>query len=249
LILRKIAEALKSQSWFTVILEVLIVVVGIFAGLQVDSWNESLKDRAKERTYLNRLQVDINRDAELLGQSISQSKRRTDRIVYAWRALGDLSLIDGSPCKFVAGIQRASFNFFPVLYNYTFSEIVSSGHLELIRSSELKDELSRYYVAHKSAEQWMDSYRDLNVDYGTLFAGVLSRHQLQAVNKFDIEGKCEITPDEAHAAKQRFIDRPGLADWLPRLEFRQKSLAQRLQRSLDYNDDLGILISGELIRF
>ena len=61
MILRKIADGLRAQSWFTVTLEVLIVVVGIFAGLQVDSWNESRKDRAKERAYLIRLEGDIGR--------------------------------------------------------------------------------------------------------------------------------------------------------------------------------------------
>ena len=249
MILRKIADALRAQSWFTVTLEVLIVVVGIFAGLQVDSWNESRKDRAKERAYLIRLEGDIGRDAELLGQSVDQSRRWLDGIVYAWRALDDTSLIDDNPCRFAAGIQRASFNFFPVLSDHTFSEIVSSGHLALIRNSELKNELSRYYTAHESAEQWMDSYRDINVDYGTLFVGVLSRHQLLAVNKFEIDGECELTSDEAKVARRDFLDRPTLADWLPRLEHRQNSLVQRQQRSLDYNNDLRLLISNELAQF
>jgi hypothetical protein len=249
LILKKLAEALRAQSWFTVILEVLIVVVGIFVGLQVDSWNEVRKDRAKEYAYVIRLQGDLVRDAKLLGRSIDQSRQWTDGIVYAWRALDDTSLINDDPCRFVVGIQRASFNFFPVLYDHTFSEIVSNGHLGLIRSSELKDKLSRYYTAHESAEQWMDSYRDINVDFGTLFVGVLSRQQLHAVNKFENEGACEITPVDAQSARQRFLERPTLADWLPRLENRQNSLVQRLQRSLDYNNDLSVLISNELAQF
>jgi hypothetical protein len=249
LILRKISNALRAQNWFTVILEVLIVVVGIFAGLQVDSWNESRKDRVKEREYLVRLQGDIDRDTELLANSVNQSGRWADGITYAWRALDDTSLIDDDPCRFISGIQRASFNFFPVLYDHTFSEIVSSGHLQLIRSSKLKDELSRYYTTHESADQWMDSYRDINVDYGTLFVGILNRDQLLAVNDYEIEGACEIISEEALSARQKFLDHPTLADWLPRLENRQNSLAQRMQRTLDYNNDLGILISNELAQF
>lgn len=249
MILRKISNALRTQNWFTVILEVLIVVVGIFAGLQVDSWNESRKDRGKEREYLVRLQGDIDRDTELLADSVGQSGRWADGIIYAWRALVDTTLVDDDPCRFISGIQRASFNFFPVLYDHTFSEIVSSGHLQLIRSSKLKNELSRYYTAHESADQWMDSYRDINVDYGTLFVGILNRNQLLAVNNYEIEGSCEISSEEAQSARQKFLDHPTLADWLPRLENRQNSLAQRMQRSLDYNNNLSILISNELAQF
>ena len=43
MILRRLGNALREQNWFTVVLEVLIVVVGIFFGLQVDDWNERRK--------------------------------------------------------------------------------------------------------------------------------------------------------------------------------------------------------------
>ena len=40
MILRRLAEGIREQNWFTVVLEVLIVVVGIFIGLQVDDRNK-----------------------------------------------------------------------------------------------------------------------------------------------------------------------------------------------------------------
>ena len=40
MILRRLAEAIQQQNWFVVLLEVMIVVVGIFIGLQVDDWNQ-----------------------------------------------------------------------------------------------------------------------------------------------------------------------------------------------------------------
>jgi hypothetical protein len=36
MILRKLAESIRQQNWFTVLVEILIVVIGIFVGLQVD---------------------------------------------------------------------------------------------------------------------------------------------------------------------------------------------------------------------
>ena len=38
MILRRLADAIRDQSWFTVALEIMIVVIGIFIGLQVDGW-------------------------------------------------------------------------------------------------------------------------------------------------------------------------------------------------------------------
>jgi hypothetical protein len=43
MILRRMADAIRQQNWFTVVIEVFIVVVGIFIGLQVDDWSQSRK--------------------------------------------------------------------------------------------------------------------------------------------------------------------------------------------------------------
>jgi len=59
MILRRLAESIRSQDWFVVIIEILIVVVGIFLGLQVDDWNQHRKDRADERVFIQRLHNDL----------------------------------------------------------------------------------------------------------------------------------------------------------------------------------------------
>lgn len=45
MIQQRLAAAINQHNWFTVTIEILIVVTGIFIGLQVDDWNEARKDR------------------------------------------------------------------------------------------------------------------------------------------------------------------------------------------------------------
>lgn len=52
MILRRLAEALREQNWFSVALEVAIVVVGIFIGLQVDDWNQRRLERESDQRAL-----------------------------------------------------------------------------------------------------------------------------------------------------------------------------------------------------
>ena len=59
MILRRLAEAIREQNWFTVFIEFMIVVSGIFVGLQVDDWNKSRLDRADERIFLLRLHEEL----------------------------------------------------------------------------------------------------------------------------------------------------------------------------------------------
>jgi len=58
MILRRLAEAVRTRNWFTVGI-LLIVVLGIFIGLQVDDWNEARKSAAREGHYLERIQADL----------------------------------------------------------------------------------------------------------------------------------------------------------------------------------------------
>ncbi|NGX17100.1 hypothetical protein [Wenzhouxiangella sp. XN24] len=46
---------MKAQNWFAVGLDFVIVVVGVFVGLQVQDWNDSRKERVEEGVLMVRL--------------------------------------------------------------------------------------------------------------------------------------------------------------------------------------------------
>lgn len=45
MLLRRLADAFRQQDWLTVLVEIMIVVMGVFLGLQVNNWNEWRQDR------------------------------------------------------------------------------------------------------------------------------------------------------------------------------------------------------------
>lgn len=59
MLLRRVIEHVKAQNWFAVGIDFLIVVVGVFIGIQVANWNDARRDRAIEALYLDRLQQEI----------------------------------------------------------------------------------------------------------------------------------------------------------------------------------------------
>lgn len=66
MILRRLATAFRKQDWFTVAVETLIVVFGVFIGLQVNNWNEARALRAQEHSMLLLLSDEIARNDETL---------------------------------------------------------------------------------------------------------------------------------------------------------------------------------------
>lgn len=52
MILRRLAQAIREQNWFEVVLEIVIVVIGILVGLQVNDWDQSRLEGESDRRAL-----------------------------------------------------------------------------------------------------------------------------------------------------------------------------------------------------
>lgn len=55
MLLRKVTMHVRGQNWTAVLIDLVVVVVGVFVGLQVQDWNEFRKDRIEEQKLLVRL--------------------------------------------------------------------------------------------------------------------------------------------------------------------------------------------------
>lgn len=59
MLLRRLREHFINQNWIAVLFDVLVVVVGIFLGFQLDRWNEGRKETKNEFRHLERLKTDL----------------------------------------------------------------------------------------------------------------------------------------------------------------------------------------------
>jgi hypothetical protein len=54
----------KKQEWTAICIDFLIVVLGVFVGIQVSNWNEARSFDALERDHLRNLRSEIEKDIE-----------------------------------------------------------------------------------------------------------------------------------------------------------------------------------------
>ncbi len=62
MILRRVIGHFRQQEWTAIAIDFVIVVVGVFVGLQVNNWNEARADRVREAAHLAGLAQDIRAD-------------------------------------------------------------------------------------------------------------------------------------------------------------------------------------------
>jgi hypothetical protein len=127
--LSRVTEHIHAQNWTAVGLDLVIVVVGVFIGMQVSNWNARLADERLGRAYASRLVADLERDrgshqamVDYYGEVLA-SVERTDQLLADPRS---------SPRELLVAAYRASEVIYSPPTRATWDEIVSSGDTGLL---------------------------------------------------------------------------------------------------------------------
>ncbi len=129
MILRSVTRHVREQNWFAVCIDFMIVVVGVFIGIQVANWNEAEADRRLGLDYQARLAADLQKDLRMLRGMKSYYNEVLKSVLTAQRMLQDDA---GSPTELIKNAYRASeINYNPQT-GATWQQIVSSGHIGLL---------------------------------------------------------------------------------------------------------------------
>ena len=126
MILQRLATSIRKQDWFTVGIETLIVIFGVFIGLQVNNWNEARRDRIQAETSRERLIADLRAD---LDDALRSDPPET--VDETWRFVRD-SWIAGGEWPFAPSAQ-------------IYKELQNAGDLDLIAGGSMQRRLRDYY--------------------------------------------------------------------------------------------------------
>ncbi len=136
--LSRIIEGIKTQNWFAVALEFVIVVLSIFFALQINNWNEARKDRVDERHFMSSLHGDLEL-AE--GLSIRVRGRRLDLLSSVMSASdvifvrSERNMLSDEECRAVGSTHY--FNI-PISDLPSLAELISTGRMAIIQDAELR---------------------------------------------------------------------------------------------------------------
>lgn len=87
MIFARIIRGIAEQNWLTVVVELMVVVVGIFLGLQATQWHEDRQSRADGYYYLDLLHRQLDAEIHLRETELSELSDRIDRIRNAYQLL------------------------------------------------------------------------------------------------------------------------------------------------------------------
>lgn len=80
MILRSLTKHVKDQNWFAVWMDFLIVVLGVFIGIQVSNWNIERDNNATKARYVEFFLEDLGVDKRQLEVTVSLVRRKISAI-------------------------------------------------------------------------------------------------------------------------------------------------------------------------
>lgn len=124
----------------------MIVVVGVFVGLQVSNWNEARAEAERSREYLSRIRAELVADTTEL-QRHRDFWQQVANEGYAAISYAETGARGGaSDWELLRSFLHASQSWQFTFIDTTYSELRSAGELRLIPDADLRSALADYYV-------------------------------------------------------------------------------------------------------
>ena len=148
MILRRLTEHLRHDKWFTVFLELAVVVVGLFLAFQLDRWYESQRGKFGLQAHLVSLAEDFAENETLLNLAISVGTQEMDATI-TLRAEIRKDTPDLSVAELNLLVSKTSLlpTFGPV--NLAYKNLISDDSVADLLNPDLKKALAEFYAAHE----------------------------------------------------------------------------------------------------
>lgn len=151
MLLRRITDHVRAQNWTAIAIDFVIVVVGVFIGIQVSNWNEDRQNASRTQNYYSRLIDDLDSERRALRARLDYMAV-TDRYGHAaLAAFNDPSAKRTS--QFLIALYQASQIWTYSVQRATYDEILSSGVAEVIPEPELRTHLANFYLNAEATRQ------------------------------------------------------------------------------------------------
>lgn len=152
MILRRLTQSLREQNWTAIAIEFVLLVVGVFLGIQVSNWNTAQIARNDARDALYRLRNDMRLSYQLTGYGMTFMAENARYANLVYERLQSCQLPEADRDAFATGLYRLG-KIVPARFvSTTFDELRDSGKLGLIDDPALRealDEVARRQASHE----------------------------------------------------------------------------------------------------
>lgn len=168
MILRRIIAHFRKQDWTAVGLDFVIVVLGVFVGIQVSNLNSARIDRNLEREYIDRIQTDLGSVITAAQYQLEFEQTKSKQVIAALEATRRAPS-DENRLRLGHLLTALTVRISPNFESTTFNDLQNSGRLSLIKDAGMRNQLATYFARLQYLRAVIgrnnDNYVETYVDY------------------------------------------------------------------------------------
>lgn len=153
MILRRMAEAVREQNWFTVIIEVVVVVLGVFIGIQVDDWNSQRQTRAEEKRLASQLLDELTTAIATKETWIAETEVQWHMLKDAIKVVQSKDLTAQLTDEQCGASWSSHIIFFGNSALATLDELLLNGGIRALKDAELRSALLNFSATQGAGAQ------------------------------------------------------------------------------------------------
>jgi len=162
-ILRRFKQHVKTENWFAVVIDFLIVVVAVFIGLQASNWNEARLAKADESVLLDRLVRDLKAMEREASLKLDFLQGNLDRIEVLTESFREESVHLDSD-QLALELQRILSMPGTVERSATYLELISGG-MRRLSDDETRESIVRHDITLLDAKEFQAIRRQSLASY------------------------------------------------------------------------------------
>ena len=160
MVVRRVREHVATHNWFAVSIDLLIVIIGVFIGMQVSNWNSARIERNEVRAYRAQIVDDLIANERELAERLHYYRQVRAHALTAMEALeggaprGEAFLVTSYQATQVSPIR---------MERSAYDEMIASGMAKSFAGPAVRRRLSSYYAGTERLETasiYSTGYRD-----------------------------------------------------------------------------------------
>lgn len=150
MVVRRISEHVVGHNWFAVFVDLVIVTIGVFIGIQVSNWNAARLERGEARAYQAQIIDDLVANEQELAERAAYYRQVRSHALAAMQALeapaprGESFLVDSYQATQVSPIR---------MERSAYDEMIAGGMAKSFADPAIRRRLSSYYAGTERLEE------------------------------------------------------------------------------------------------
>ena len=170
MLLRRIMKHVNAQNWFAVGVDFVIVVVGVYIGIEVTNWNDVRNNKTGLVASLERLDKEVSQNIDIIEKVLITFEEGREDLDLSSDALSNCAFSPDAEAALERSLWDLTHDVQPNFTTIALDELAGQVRYQDLLSQQFQDDFGLY------AGRLKEEYEQLTSHYDNMWSHHVSRH-------------------------------------------------------------------------